>query len=173
MLRKLTLQAPRIWLLTKLYKVKDARNLTIQGKTTAQNVKGTVPIPEPTGVAQLLDLSAGLRLKNSSGNAIQLGSQILGEHVWAAQFQRLDVRYTAVDATSTALMNQVPLLNIFSVQQYRGEDQVGELSVSKEFAASDQPWPEEEAECFNSDYWDAFGNEISKVEADMNEEEDS
>ena len=49
-------------------------------------------------------------------------------------------------------MNQVPLLNIFSVQDYRGEDQVKELSVSKEFAASDQPWPEEKAECFNSDY---------------------
>ena len=81
MLRKLTLQAPRIWLLTKLYKVKDARNLTIQGKTTAQNVKGTVPIPEPTGVVQLLGLNTGLRLKNSSGNVIQLGSQILGKHV--------------------------------------------------------------------------------------------
>ena len=136
-----------------------------------------MPLPDPTGVAQLLGLKAGLkaglRLETKHGHVIQLGSQILGERVWAAQFQRLDVHYRAVDATSTALPNQVPELNIFSVQHYRGEDQVGELSVSEELAGSDQPLAEEEAKCFDADFWEAFEKEITNIEADMDEEEDS
>ena len=82
---KLTLQAPRIWLLTRLYKVTDAQSLVVLGRKDVQGATGAVPL-EPTGVAQLLGVNAGVRLRTESGSVVQLGAQILGERVWAAQY---------------------------------------------------------------------------------------
>ena len=66
------------------------------------------------------------------------------------------------------------MLNVFSVQHYRGEEQVGELLVSDESTDSAQPGSdEEEAKVFDGEYWELFGREVGKVEDDLEAEEDS
>lgn len=79
-------------MLTGIFVIKDAFYYTTKSKEVSTAAKSEIPIPEPTGIAELLDLKVGLHAKLSSSTMVTTGGQILGKRVWAAQWQKVDAR---------------------------------------------------------------------------------
>lgn len=56
----------------------------------------SVPLPEPTGLASLLQLNIGSKAKFGHNAVVQRGTQISGKKVWAALWQQVDARLMSV-----------------------------------------------------------------------------
>lgn len=77
---------PSIWLLTGLYIIEDGTVCSVRKETSSNDGSIKVPIPEPTGIAELgkLHLHGTLRLGN--GIEAQASHKIEGPKIWAAQW---------------------------------------------------------------------------------------
>ena len=93
-----------------------------------------------------------------------------GSKVYAAQWQRLDVKYSSLGDGKNVLPNQVNLLNIFSARASRGDSNVAEVSVedvkTAPLLADDQSADEAYNAEFNDDYWRRFLEEFEKAKED-------
>lgn len=172
-LKKLTFQRPHIWLATGIFKVTDAKILSLTSQTATESVQVSVPMPDPTTVSQLLQLQPGLKIKLTDEVILQASSRNVGEKVYAAQFQRLDVDYFGSSDIPETLPNQVNLLNVFSIGAHRGESDACTLSVTGETAPVEpEKVSEEDAEVSESTYWTIFEEEVKKCEEEWQEEID-
>ena len=112
------------------------------------------------------------QLKGTISSSWQVGSGMrrAGKKVYAAQWQRLDVKYSSLGNDRTVLPNQVSLLNIFSARASRGDSNVAEVSVEgvekAPLLAGDEPADETYNAEFNDDYWRRFLEEFEKMKED-------
>ena len=115
-----------------------------------------------------------VKLQTSSGDLLQIGAQILGEKVWAAQFQRLDVEYTTIGAKATPLPNQVPLLEVYSKQTQRSDERdvagitVTDIVPSTTNRAADST---QKGETLDNDYWLEFDKKIVELEEEVDDDD--
>jgi hypothetical protein len=79
---------PKIWMLTGLYLLKDAKTFTISSK----GVKGSGDV-EAIQFAKLIEVPVGGTVTVGSGNPLEANFSLKGSYVWAAQYHLLDVRY--------------------------------------------------------------------------------
>ena len=170
--RKMTFQNPRIWLLTGLIALTDASAVSISQRDSSYNGTVSVPLPDPSGVTALLQIIPQLKGQIASNWQVSSGMRRLGSKVYAAQWQRLNVRYSSLD-DGDVLPNQVNLLNIFSARASRGDLRVAEVSVENVKAApvlaDEEPADEAYEAEFNEDYWQRFWEELEDVNADLEE----
>lgn len=165
-LRKMSHQQPRIWLLTRLLKIEDAYCCSRIGRDASQSMIAAVPA-DPTGISQVLGLNPGAKFHLKNGIAFEVESRFPEEKVWAAQYQRLDVRYMKIDSATAAKPGQVKLLNVFSSQETRGESDAAELTVA------DVHVPVEEGESYvtsdepDKGYRDSFDMELLKLREEL------
>lgn len=130
----------------------------------------SVPLPEPSGVTTLLQLMPQLKGTISSSWQVGSGMRRAGSKVYAAQWQRLDVKYSSLGNDRSVLPNQVSLLNIFSARASRGDSNVAEVSVEDvekaPLVADDEPADETYEAEFNDDYWQRFLEEFEQMKED-------
>ncbi|MCJ1377614.1 hypothetical protein MMC17_000709 [Xylographa soralifera] len=125
----LTMQNPSIWLLTGIYIMKDATCLSISGKSSGLGGSITTPLPDPSGIAAMLQLNPNAHWKMSSGLTIGGGSTFLGERVWAAQYHRVGAKYVDIRDGVPLHSKQLKLLNVFDIKASRGESTAAELDL--------------------------------------------
>ena len=154
--RKLTFQHPHIWLLTGLIALKDAESLSIAQRDSSFSTTASLPLPDPSGITTLLQLMPQLKGEITSGRHVGSGMRKLGQKVYAAQWQRLNVKYSSVRNGQEILPNQINLLNVFSARASRGDSNAAEVSVegtkmqpSPTLPMTDEAYNAE----FNDDYW--------------------
>ncbi|KAI4251715.1 MAG: hypothetical protein LQ352_004687 [Teloschistes flavicans] len=168
--RKLTFQNPHIWLLTGLVLLTDANSMSIVQHDSSYGGTVNVPLPDPSGVTALLQLMPQLRGKVTSSWQAGSGMRRLGNKVYAAQWQRLDVKYSSLGDDKNVLPNGVNLLNIFSARTSRGDSNVAEVSVEDAKTApslvGDKSADETYKTEFDDDYWRRFLQEFEKVKED-------
>lgn len=130
----------------------------------------SVPLPDPSGMTALMQLMPQLKGETTSSWQLGSGMRKLGNKVYAAQWQRLNVKYSTVGDGRDVLPNQVNLLNIFSARASRGDADVAEVSVEDVKTAPVLPGDESTDEAykseFNDDYWRRFLEEFEKVKED-------
>lgn len=161
---------PKIWLLTGLYHMQDAVTFTTHGKSSLGGFSTSVPLPEPTGLASLLQLKIGSNAKFGQDAVVQRGTQISGKKVWAALWQQIGAKYTSVGGWEENMgVRQLKLLDVYSWQTVRAEKKeqaVAEVTLSDngdvETAEAIGPDP-------GNEYWELFDKEVTKIEADYRE----
>ena len=79
-------KAPDIWLLTGTYIVEDGTVFSIRKVNSSSDASASVPIPEPTGLTELVGSKVGAKIRLGSGIEAQASTQIEGKKVWAAQW---------------------------------------------------------------------------------------
>ncbi|MCJ1283429.1 hypothetical protein MMC26_002758 [Xylographa opegraphella] len=161
----LTMRDPSIWLLTGIYMMKDATCLSVSGKSSDLGGSITAPLPDPSGIAAMLQLNPNVHWKTSSGLTVGGGSTFLGDRVWAAQYHRVGAKYVDIQDGVQFQSRQLKLLNVFDMRTSRGESTATELQVENppnldddEKILSDQ---------VEDGYWEKFGEEIRDIEEDF------
>ncbi|MCJ1437294.1 hypothetical protein MMC27_006680 [Xylographa pallens] len=161
----LTMQNPSIWLLTGIYIMKDATCLSVSGKSSGHGGSITTPLPDPSGIAAVLQLNPNARWKTSSGLTVDGGSTFLGDRVWAAQYHRVGAKYVDIRDGVQLHSKQLKLLNVFDMKASRGESNAAELDVEgppdlddEEEVSYQQP---------GDGYWDKFGEELKDIEEEF------
>ena len=165
--RKLTFQIPHIWLLTGLILLTDANSMSISQRDSTYGGTMSVPFPDPSGVTALLQLMPQLKGKIDSSWQAGSGMRRPGNKVYAAQWQRLDVKFSSLGDDRNVLPNQVKLLNIFSARASRGDSNVAEVSVEDvdiaSLLAGDGPASGIYEAEFDDDYWRRFLEEYENA----------
>ena len=158
----LTMQNPSIWLLTGIYLMKDATSLSVSGKSAGLGGSITAPLPDPSGIAAMLQLNPNAHWKTSSGLTVGGGSTFVGDRVWAAQYYRVGAKYVDISDGVQLHSKQLKLLNVFDMKASRGESTAAELELESPPTLDD----EEESSCFQGvdDYWDKFKKELKDIE---------
>jgi hypothetical protein len=116
--------SPKIWLLTGVYLMDDAKVFTLESKSDDNSVAVNIPIPEPTGLAALLGVSPGASVSLGKRYTATAMTQILGGKVWAAQWTRVKAKYIPINKKCTGsqlLINQLQLLDVWSTGTSRGD----------------------------------------------------
>ncbi|MCJ1385653.1 hypothetical protein MMC17_008776 [Xylographa soralifera] len=166
-LRKgLTERSPRIWLLTGLYFMEDASFLDVFDSGSSFGVEGAAPIPEPSGIASLLQLSVGARAKIGSRNVAVASSKVLGKKVWAAQFQLVRAKYVTEHKWNDASVHILRLVDVFSLETRRVANTKGNAA---EVDLADAILDDEDAEegqimSGNNAYWEEFEKRVKHIE---------
>lgn len=152
---------PEIWMVTGIFVIKDAFYYTTKSKEVSSTAKSEVPIPEPTGIAELLDLKVGLHAQLSSTTMVTAGGQILGERVWAAQWQRVGTKIIKDEDWETVAPNKLRLLPL-RTQAVKGGPEVAELSLGQEHSLMGSDGNETLAE--EADAWQEFEKDAQSIE---------
>ncbi len=103
----------------------DATTYTVSSKSSSNAASGTLPIPEPTGIAEMLGVAIGARFAVSRGFEAEAMAQIQGQRVWAAQWTPVSVKYVCVTAAeweTKALRRRLPLLDVEDLGNLRSDD---------------------------------------------------
>ena len=158
----LTLQHPKVWLLTGLYLMKDATCLSIAGKTSALGGSVTVPLPDPSGIAAALQINPTAKWDTKDGITVGGGATFPDERVWAAQYHRVKAKYFDVRDGTELSLKQLKLLNVFDMRASRGEASAAEVDVEE--IAADLGEEEASEESYGSRYWDKFAEELEDIE---------
>lgn len=179
-LYKNVVSAPKIWLLTGIYLIDDAATYRISSKSSSNAVSVNVPIPEPSGIAALLGVSAGTRFDFGRGSTGVAETQILGRKVWAAQWHRVDAKYVSAKDSrwdADSLGNQVKILDVLTLGAERGESDEIEIAEVKlaDNEATAQDGELEKAELDNKvEYddamWQRFEEEVDDLLEELEEE---
>lgn len=162
----MTLQDPKIWLLTGLYLMKDATCLSIAGKSSALGGSVTVPLPDPSGIAAALQMNPNVKEDTKDDMTVSGGATFPGERVWAAQYHRVKAKYFDVRDGTEPSLKQMKLLNVFDMRASRGEASAAEVDIDEIVAGSGEEEASEET--YESKYWDKFGEELRDIEDEFN-----
>ena len=158
---------PKIWLLTGLYHIQDAVTFSTHGQSSSGGFGASVPLPEPTGLASLLQLNIGSKAKFGHNAVVQRGTQISGKKVWAALWQQVDARFMSVGKWEEQMGGrQLKLLDIYSSQTVRaskGEQAVAEVALS---GGEDVRTGQSTGQDPGKEYWELFEKEVTNVEDD-------
>jgi hypothetical protein len=163
---------PKIWILTGIYYMEDATVFHVRSKSSETTTSGTIPIPEPTGMAQLLGVNPGMTIsfgRTVEGQAI---AQIGGERVWAAQWTQVGAKYFDAKGSKQQIdlaINQLKLLNVWSVGTERApgvQERIAELSIVKS-PREDQE--EDAAPEYNESMWKEFEQHLDSLLEDLDD----
>ena len=160
-LRKgLTERSPRIWLLTGHYLIEDATCFNVGGSTSDLGGKLTSPIPEPSGIAALLQLNVGAWAKIGSTTVAVVPSKVHGKRVWAAQFQQVRAKYVREDDWNESSLRILRLVDVFSLETRRvannKRDAVEVALMDDTATQGDETGDETTVEIEDDEYWQAF-----------------
>jgi hypothetical protein len=114
--------APKIWMLTGLYYIEDAKVYQLRAKSKSGNASIPIPIPDPTGIAALLGLTVAPNASAGKGSEIAAGTDFSGKMVWAAQWQRVHAKYSTDSKPTVGESFQLRLLNIYSAETERDDE---------------------------------------------------
>lgn len=162
-LKDVMLQVPVVWMLTGVYFLDDAISWSTHGRQNQKGAEVNMPIPDPAGFAELLQLKAKAQYTTKSGRVFEHGMQIADRKVWAASFQRLNVEYMYFRQGMKVLPNQISLLNVFSAA--RGDEDAAQIKVLGEFDATDDFGKKNIDSAFDDQYWSVFLDKAEKIEA--------
>ncbi|KAH7228622.1 hypothetical protein B0J15DRAFT_556236 [Fusarium solani] len=160
-LRKRMSFRPKIWMLTGIFVIKDAFYYTTKSKEVSTTAKSEIPIPEPTGIAELLDLKVGLHAQLGSSTMVTAGGQILGERVWAAQWQKVDARVIKDEDWGEIAPNRLRLLPL-RTQAVKGGPEVAELSLEQKRSLMGSDGNETLVD--EADAWQEFEKDAQSIE---------
>lgn len=152
---------PKIWMLTGIFVIKDAFYYTTKSKEVSTTAKSEIPIPEPTGIAELLDLKVGLHAQLGSSTMVTAGGQILGERVWAAQWQKVDARVIKDEDWGEIAPNRLRLLPL-RTQAVKGGPEVAELSLEQKRSLMGSDGNETLVD--EADAWQEFEKDAQSIE---------
>jgi hypothetical protein len=164
----MTLQRPKIWLLTGVYLIEDATTWTVTNRSSGALVAGSVPLPDPTALTTLVGLNPSLHYEVGKNFVRREGTQILGRKVWAAQYQLIKAKYVTVAEGTELPVDRIKLLSILSTQKSRGEGNVIDLHLSDDFALEKLEEDDVQVEKeFTKDYWKDFETEVKELEEEL------
>jgi hypothetical protein len=149
-------------MLTGIYLIKDASYYTVTSKQSTTGAEAKIPIPEPTGLAELLDLKVNMHVKLSSGSMVTAGGQILGEKVWAAQWQQVDANTIVAKDWEGKAPNRLKLLGVRS-KAVRGGYVAADLSIGERKNLVDEEPNKSVGE--DTEAWKEFEKEVREFEA--------
>ncbi len=162
---------PTIWFLTGIYQMEDAVVYHVRSKSSEMTGSGTVPVPEPTGIAQLLGINPGVTVNFGKNLEGQATAQISGKRVWAAQWVQIGSKYfdAARDKTQTDLaLNQLKLLDVWSMGTERTSDSQ-EHMVELSPRRFESPDLEETAPGYDEHAWKVFEQVLDTLLEDLKE----
>ncbi|KAK5011704.1 hypothetical protein LTR28_007846 [Elasticomyces elasticus] len=159
---RLTLQTPRVWLVTGLIAIENGETVTVFHRDSKHSGKASVPLPDPSGLSQTMQVMLQIHGAQDSSRTISRGSKVSGKKVWAAQFQRLKANYLKIEDGQVELDNQIKLSRIMSTTETRAEDELVDLTV--ESGDTDDGSNLEYAAEFDDKYWEAFEAELEEEE---------
>ena len=84
---------PKFWLLIGLYRMESTTTYTVNRHSANHGIGATAPIPDPSGLAAILQLSVGGKASISSRSEITTGAKILTPKIWAAKWQLINVEF--------------------------------------------------------------------------------
>ncbi|EAW24538.1 uncharacterized protein NFIA_041160 [Aspergillus fischeri NRRL 181] len=128
---------PKIWMLTGLYLLEDARTMVSRHNSSkiSAGVSGAL-------VGALSSVPVGGFLTLGEGNSWEMTMELTEQHVWAAQYRLLDARFVKVDkgADSVKLPFSMGLYrDVLSMSTVRGaETDEAELELKNENQAGDE-----------------------------------
>ncbi|KAG2026249.1 hypothetical protein GB937_001757 [Aspergillus fischeri] len=128
---------PKIWMLTGLYLLEDARTMVSRHNSSkiSAGVSGSL-------VGALSSVPVGGFLSLGEGNSWEMTMELTEQHVWAAQYRLLDARFVKVDkgADSVKLPLSMGLYrDVLSMSTVRGaETDEAELELKNENQAGDE-----------------------------------
>jgi hypothetical protein len=157
-------QVPIIWLLTGVYFLDDAISWSTHGKQNQKAAEFDIPIPDPTGFAELLQAKGKARYATKSGRVFEHGMQIADRKVWAASFQRLGVEYMHLKQGMEVLPNQISLLDVFSTARGPEDENAAQVRVSDEFDTTADFGRQNIDSAFDDEYWTTFLDKVEKIE---------
>lgn len=158
---------PKIWLLTGVYVIEDGHSYTVRGTSNSVNLTGTLPLPEPTGLAALLGLNLGATVALGNGVEATAETMMPGKKVWAAQWIRVKAQFVSEKETETnasALIQKIQLTDEWSSGTDRtgeGDDQFVQLTLDE---TEDESATEETAIDWNEEQRKEFFAELDKVD---------
>jgi len=158
-------QVPIIWMLTGVYFLDDAISWSTRGKQNQKGVEVNMPIPDPTGFAELLQVKGKARYATKSGRVFEHGMQIADRKVWAASVQRLGVEYMHFKHGMKVLPNQISLLDVFSTARGPEDENAAMIQVSNEFDTTVDFGRQSIDSAFDDQYWATFLDKAGKIEA--------
>jgi hypothetical protein len=161
---------PKIWLLIGLYHIQDAVTFSAYSQSAEGGISGSSPLPEPTGLANLLQLKVGMKAKFGDNAVVQRGTQISGKKVWAALWQRVDAKFMSVKKWENHMGGrQLKLLDIYSWQTVRageGEQAVAEVALAED---EGEQVVQDSTLDLGKDYWEDFDKEVAYIEDEWND----
>jgi hypothetical protein len=164
-LKGVTRQVPMLWMLTGVYFLDDAISWSTHGRQNQKGAEVNMPIPDPTGFAELLQAKATARYATKSGRVFEHGMQIADRKVWAASFQRLDVEYMHFKQGLKVLPNQISLLDVFSAARGREDEDAAQIKVLDEFDTTVDFGKQNIDSAFDDQYWITYLDKAGKIEA--------
>ncbi|OAP60501.1 hypothetical protein AYL99_05503 [Fonsecaea erecta] len=155
---------PKIWMLTGIYLITDAFYYTVRSRESSNATKVDIQIPEPTGLAELLDLKVNVHAQLSSNSVVTASGQILGKRVWAAQWQQVDARIIKDEDWKTAAPNRLRLLPL-RTQAVKSGPEEAELNIRKKQNLMDNHESESLGE--DADAWQEFEQATRQIEKQL------
>ncbi|KAL8820775.1 MAG: hypothetical protein Q9191_007447 [Dirinaria sp. TL-2023a] len=157
----MTLQHPKLWMLTGLYVMKDATCLSVTSKNSGHGASGTLPIPEPTGIVAALQLNPNAKWDAKDGLTVGGGGTYPGDRIWAAQFHRVQAKYCDLRDGTQLSLKQLKLLDVFDMRASRGEASAADIQVEDAVACDAKA--EDDGE-YGEDYWEKFAKELQDIQ---------
>jgi hypothetical protein len=113
--------------------MEDAVTYTVSARSTSGSVSASIPITEPTGLAEMLGVAVGAKFAVGRGFEAQAVAQIQGQKVWAAQWTPVSVEYLCIahsEWSVNKLQSQIQLLDAEDIGNVRsGEVNLAEVSL--------------------------------------------
>jgi hypothetical protein len=157
--------------------MEDAVTYTVSSRSSSNAASAMLPVPEPTGIAEMLGVAVGARFTVGRGFQAEATAHIEGRRVWAAQWTPVSVKYLYVTAGGwevQKLANHLQLLDVEDMESVRSdarnlaEVSVGDASVS--LGSSDV---EHGGSGFDDAQWALFEESLDQLLEDLGEDTES
>jgi hypothetical protein len=148
----LRLFAPRIWMLTGLYEMEDARSFRTVDRTTAAKAQLAADLMAFLGIP--VGGCSGIERRDK---VVQVGTWV-GPKVWAAKYQCLDLTYSRVRKGQELPKLSLPIKmkSLMAAGHYMGAGDADEQDVvALKFSTDAEPVKEEPGN-FESNYFEEF-----------------
>jgi len=168
LLKDLTFNHPKLWMLTGLYLMDDATTVHVSSRDGSVGATASAPIPDPLMISELLQAGVGAKVEFGVNYVLSSGSTIEGKRVWAAQWQQIKADYVVTSDDSSKPL-QVNLTDKLSIRKARGEKNVAALNVSE---SKMEEQKDDSDETYDQNYWNEFDKELDELLEDMDSEDE-
>jgi hypothetical protein len=154
--------APRVWMLTGLYEMEDARSFRTVDRTAAAKVQLATDLMASLGIPVGGD--GGIE---SRDKVVQVGTWV-GPKVWAAKYQCLDLTYsrTRRGQELPKLSLPIKMKPLMAVGHYMGVGDAEEQDFVALKFSNDARSVEEEPDNFESTYFEEFEEAEARYDED-------
>lgn len=144
---------------------------TVSATSASGSVSSSIPIPEPTGLAELLGVAVGAKFAVGSGFEAQANAQIQGQKIWAAQWTPVSVKYLCIthsEWSANKLQSQIQLLDTQDIGNVRSDDvNLAEVSLRTDVEEVDDVVGES---TLDEDRWAEFEKSLDQLLGDLLED---